>query len=639
MDNYQKFIHISRYARWNDEAKRRETWEETVQRYIEFFKVKLQDKKIPKKVWKELEDAIIALEVMPSMRCLMTAGKALERDNVAGYNCAFRAIDNPRAFDEILYILTCGTGVGFSVERQFINKLPEVSEEFYDTQTRIVVRDSRIGWATALRELISLLYAGQVPEVDYSNIRAAGEPLKVFGGRASGPGPLKELFDFTIQTFRGSAGRKLNSIECHDIVCKTGEVIVCGGVRRSALLSLSNLSDDRMRRAKTGDWQTYNKQRYLANNSACYTEKPDTGILLEELKNLYDSKSGERGIFNRRSAQQCVERSGRRDSSHAFGTNPCSEIILRSKQFCNLSEVVCRPDDTLKDLERKIRLATILGSIQATLTSFRYLTKGWRENTEEEALLGVSLTGIMDNEVMSNTNDGLAFENFSKSDKLLPEILEELKQVAIDTNKEWSKKLGINQSTAITCVKPSGTVSQLVDSSSGIHPRLSEYYIRRVRIDKKDPLYQMCLDQEINVEDDFANPNQAILSFYKKSPKHARLNADVGSLVQLDLWDIYQKYWCEHKPSCTVYYRNGEFFDVMSWIYNHFDDLSGISFFPENDHVYAQAPYEIVTEEQYKEGIEKLEKQIDFSRLAEYEMEDNTKPNQELACTGGACEI
>lgn len=563
---------------------------------------------------------------MPSMRCLQTAGPALERDNIAGYNCAFRAIDDVRAFDEILYILTRGTGVGFSVERQFIHKLPEVAEEFHETNTTICVGDSAVGWASSFKELISLLYSGQVPKVDYSKIRPKGSPLKTFGGRASGPEPLKALFEFCVEVFRNAAGRKLSSIECHDIVCKIGECIVVGGVRRSALLSISNIYDDVMRDAKTGEWWKHNNQRRLANNSACYLETPTMGVFMKEWKSLYDSKSGERGIFSRKAAQRQAERTGRRDPNHDFGINPCAEIILRNKQFCNLSEVVIRPNDSFDDVKKKVRIATIMGTMQATLTNFKYLTRKWKENTEEEALLGVSLTGIMDNPL------------FGKRSEERNQALRELREYAVKINKEWAKKLGINQSASVTTVKPSGTVSQLVGSSSGIHPRMSKYYIRRVRIDKKDPIVAFLRDSGIEVEDEIGNNEGVVVSFPMKYDCDMPTAREVSAIDQLETWKDYQDHWCEHKPSCTVYVKESEWMEVGAWIYKNFNDVSGISFLPYDDHVYKQAPYEVISKERYEE-LASRQPELDFSKLSQYETEDNTAPNAELACTGNRCEI
>lgn len=644
--DYQSYIHKSRYARWREDLGRRETWEETVERYIEFFK---HDIAVGGSEYiDELRKSILNLEVMPSMRVLMTAGEALARDNVAGYNCSYLAVDNVRAFDEAMYILLCGTGVGFSVERQYINQLPEVAEEFHETDTTIVVADSKIGWAKSFRELLSMLYNGQIPKWDVSKVRAAGEKLKTFGGRASGPQPLVDLFEFAIGLFKHAAGRKLNSLECHDLMCKMADIVVVGGVRRSALISLSNLTDERMRGAKSGQWWVDNGQRALANNSVCYTEMPDIGIFLKEMESLYESKSGERGIFNREAAKKAAGKSGRRDTDYDFGTNPCSEIILRSKQFCNLTEVVVRPEDDWDTLKRKVQYASILGTLQSTLTNFRYLSKAWKKNTEEERLLGVSLTGIMDHPVLSGTDLGNldGFLDFVYPDDItatwhfdLPLILQELKEVAIETNKEWADKLGIPASTAITCVKPSGTVSQLVDSASGIHPRYSEYYIRTVRTDKKDPLYHFLKEQGVPVEDAIGKEGStAVFSFPMKAPEGSVMRNDMSALEQLELWKIYAEHWCEHKPSITVYYRDEEYLDVMAWVYKNFDLCSGISFLPHSDHVYKQAPYQEIDKETYEKLVAEMPA-IDWEKLVEYESDDMTTGSQELACKGGACEI
>jgi len=593
----------------------------------------------------ELEKAILNLEVMPSMRSLAAAGPALDRDNVAGYNCAYVAVDSPRAFDEAMYILMCGTGVGFSVERQYIAELPVVAESFHDSDTIIAVADSKIGWAKSLRELISMLYAGQVPKWDVSKVRPAGAKLKTFGGRASGPEPLVKLFKFTVETFKRAAGRKLNSIECHDLMCKIAEIVVVGGVRRSAMISLSNLTDERMRTAKSGQWWLEDGQRALANNSVCYTEKPDVGIFMREWESLYESKSGERGIFNREAALKTIPDRRKESGYKDYGCNPCSEIILRSKQFCNLTEVIVRHNDTFDDLKRKVRIATILGTIQATLTDFRYLSKDWEKNTKEEALLGVSFTGIMDHPIMSDHCDyGVYDEWVAKvghdgSKEILATVLEQLRDYAIEVNREWAAKLGVNPAAAITCVKPSGTVSQLVDSSSGIHPRFSEYYIRRVRADKKDPLSQLMIDQGVPYESDKMNPSTWVFSFPMKAPEGAITNKDVTAIGQLELWKLYQEHWCEHKPSITVFYKDSEFLEVEAWVYKNFDSVSGISFLPHTDHTYEQAPYEAITKEEYERMTAAMPKEIDWSQLSKYEVEDTTTSSKEFACSGNSCEI
>ena len=624
MNQYQQFIHKSRYARWMPEESRRETWSETVNRYVSFWKDRDQ---ITAKEGQKLYDAIHNLEVMPSMRCMMTAGVALDKDNVAGFNCSYLHIDSPRSFDELMYVLMCGTGVGFSVERNFINKLPEIAETFHKTDSLIVVSDSKIGWASAFRELIAMLYAGKIPQWDVSRVRGSGERLKTFGGRASGPEPLIDLFNFCIEVFQKAKGRKLTSIECHDIVCKIADIVVVGGVRRSALISLSNLSDQRMAKAKSGDWWRNEGQRALANNSVAYTEKPDFQSFLSEMQTMYESKAGERGIFSRVAAQKIAGRNGRRDADQDFGTNPCSEIILRSNQFCNLSEVVVRADDTLKTLKAKVEVAAMIGTLQATLTDFRYLRNVWKKNTEEEALLGVSMTGIMDHPVIG-----------SASDKTV-EWLEELKNVAIKVNKKWAEKLGINQSTAITAVKPSGTVSQLVDSASGIHPRFSKHYIRRVRSDKKDPLAVFMEAKGFPVEQDVMSPSSSVFSFPVQAPKSSTTVKQVGAMQQLALWKTYQNHWCEHKPSITVYYTDSEFLQVAQWIWDNFDICSGISLLPVSDHVYQQAPYEDINADEYKRLLAEMPKGVDWNDLVHFEQEDNTTGSQELACVGGACEI
>ena len=623
MDAYQQYIHKSRYARYLPEEQRRETWEETIDRYLNFWvekgKLTLEE---ANGIFADIHD----LNVMPSMRALMTAGEALDRDNVAGFNCSYLPIDHPKAFDEMMYVLMCGTGVGFSVERQYVSKLPEIAEDFHETDTVIHVSDSKVGWAKAYRELISLLYSGQLPKWDVSRVRPAGAALKTFGGRASGPEPLIDLFNFTVEVFREASGRKLSSIECHDLCCKIAQIVVVGGVRRSALISLSNLTDDRLRRCKSGQWWQDNPQRGLANNSACYTEKPDFEAFLNEWKSLYESRSGERGMFSRVASQKQAAKNERRDATYDFGTNPCSEIILRPYQFCNLSEVVVRATDTLSDLKRKVRVATILGTLQATLTDFRYLRKVWKNNTEEEALLGVSLTGIMDHPTLSGRRDKGVLKTW----------LTELREEAIGTNKSWADRLSINISTAITAVKPSGTVSQLVDSASGIHPRYAQQYIRRVRADARDPLCTVLEAAGIPVEDDVMSPSTKVFSFPIQSPDGAVVASEMGAMEQLELWEIYQDFWCEHKPSMTCYYRDDEFLEVGQWLYNKFDKISGVSFLPYSEHTYQQAPYEPIDEETYETLKAEFPETIDWNIS---ENSDMTEGSQTLACTGNNCEI
>jgi len=621
--DYQKFIHTSRYARWLDEEGRRESWAETVSRYM----ANIVSPNIDEFTAKDIEESILNLQVMPSMRSVMTAGPAANRDNTCMYNCSYLAVDDPKSFDEAMFILLCGTGVGFSVERQFISKLPEIPD-LYDSDTSIGVRDSKEGWAKALRQLIALLYSGEIPKWDISKVRPAGARLKTFGGRASGPAPLVDLFNFVIRVFKDAQGRKLSSIECHDIMCKIGEVVVVGGVRRSAMISLSNLSDDRMRHAKSGAWWENDPQRALANNSVSYTEKPDAISFMREWMALVESGSGERGIFNREASKKQAEKYGRRDPNHEFGTNPCSEIILRQNQFCNLTEVVVRATDTLEELARKVRLATILGTIQSTYTKFPYLRKVWQRNTEEERLLGVSLTGIMDNKLMTAANKGL--------DK----TLEHLRKVAVETNAEWADRLGIEPSAAITCVKPSGTVSQLVDSSSGIHARHSDYYIRTVRGDNKDPLTTFMKDQGIPSEPDVMKPDATtVFSFPVKSPKGAVVTNDLSAIEQLETWLTYQRFWCEHKPSITVNVRKGEWFEVGAFVYKHFDEMSGVSFLPYNEHTYQQAPYQEVGKNDYNSLLSLMPSKINWADLSSYEKEDNTVGMQTMACSGDVCEI
>ena len=625
MTDYQRFISLSRYARWLPEENRRETWEETCARFVANI-VKPKISNIAPEIVSEIKDAMLGLEVMPSMRSVMTAGQAAARDNTCMYNCSYMPIDDPKSFDEAMFILLCGTGVGFSVERQYIQKLPEVPEKLFDSDTVIAVKDSKEGWAKAYRQLLAMLWSGEIPKWDVSKVRPAGAKLKTFGGRASGPDPLVDLFRFSIAVFKKAAGRKLTSIECHDIMCKIGEVVVVGGVRRSAMISLSNLSDDRMRHAKSGQWWDTAPHRALANNSVAYTDKPDAESFMREWLALVESKSGERGIFNRTASKKQAARNGRRDADFDFGTNPCSEIILRPYQFCNLSEVVVRATDTIDDLKRKVRLAAILGTIQSTYTHFPYLRKVWRDNTEAERLLGVSLTGIMDSKLTNNT--GAA------------ELLDTLRQVAIDTNKEWANKLGIGQSAAVTCVKPSGTVSQLVDSASGIHSRHSEYYIRTVRGDNKDPLTQLMKASGVPNEPCVMKPNTTtVFSFPQKSPEGAITRNDMTAIEQLELWLTYQRHWCEHKPSVTVTVRDDEWVEVGAWVFKHFDEVSGISFLPHSDHTYKQAPYQECSEREYLDLLSLMPDVIEWSDLKFYEIEDSTTGSQTMACVSGSCEI
>jgi ribonucleoside-diphosphate reductase alpha chain len=627
--DYQSFIHKSRYAKYFDNYGR-ESWDDTVTRYS----TNVIKDKVDAETKHELEQAIVGLDIMPSMRAMMTAGPALERDNTAGYNCSYLPVDDPKSFDEAMYILLCGTGVGFSVERQYITKLPEVPELF-ESDTTVVVKDSKEGWAKAFRQVLALLWAGEIPKWDVSKVRPAGARLKTFGGRASGPAPLVDLFNFAIKTFTEAQGRELTSIECHDLMCKVGEIVVVGGVRRSAMISLSNLGDDSMRYAKSGIWWDEPDKniyrfgyRALANNSVAYTKKPNVETFMREWLALVESKSGERGVFNREASKKQAAKYGRRDPNHEFGTNPCSEIILRPYQFCNLTEVVVRATDSVEDLERKVRLATILGTIQSTYTKFPYLRKVWRDNTEAERLLGVSLTGIMDNPLMTSKNKGLE------------KTLEHLRNVAVDTNAVWAERLGIPVSASITCVKPSGTVSQLVDSASGIHARHNPYYIRTVRGDNKDPLTQFMIDQGIPAEPCvFKGDTTTVFSFPQKSPNKAVTRNDMTAIEQLETWLTYQRSWCEHKPSVTITVRDSEWLAVGAFVYEHFDEMSGVSFLPHSDHTYQQAPYQDCTKQEYEELLKLMPERIDWNKLNEYEQEDNTVAMQTMACSGDSCEI
>lgn len=629
LSDYQNFIHLSRYARWREELGRRETWDETVDRYIAYFTKRTPQ--IPQETFQELKTAILNLEVLPSMRALMTAGKALEVDELGAYNCAFAALSDPRVFSEILYILMNGTGCGFSVERQYVNQLPTVAESFHDSETVLRVSDSKIGWAVALRELISLLYAGQIPKWDLSKVRPAGARLKTFGGRASGPEPLNDLMHQFIRIFRGAAGRKLTSLECHDLVCFIANAVIVGGVRRSALLSLSNLSDDRMRNAKSGQWWESNPQRALANNTAVYADMPDSGVFMREWLSLYESKSGERGIFNHRAAEVQVRRTGRRktDGIH-FGANPCGEVILRAEGgLCNLTEVVIRESDTIETLKRKVRLASILGTMQSTLTNFRYLRATWRKNAEEERLLGVSLTGIAGNTLM----------NGMQGVDTLKGTLQQLKQEVIDTNVRYAELLDIAPSVACTTVKPSGTASALADCSSGIHAWYSDYFIRRVRGDKKDPLSQLMYYSGVPAEDDYLHPEAMwVFSFPMKAPEGAVHQDARSAIEQLELYRIYKNNWCEHNVSITVTVKESEWMEVGAYVYKNFDDILGVSFLPESNHVYKQAPYTKCSKEDYEKAVSEMPT-VNWNMLPEYETYDQTTGTQELACVAGGCEI
>jgi ribonucleoside-diphosphate reductase alpha chain len=630
---YQQFIHKSRYARWIESENRREEWDETISRYMAFMSahlMKKHDYKIDNKLYHQLYEAIVKQDIMPSMRCVMTAGKALERDNTAGYNCSYLPVDDPKSFDEAMYILMCGTGVGFSVERNYVNKLPEVPEQLFRAEEIIIVNDSKEGWAKALRKLLALLWSGEIPNWDLSRVRPAGSILKTFGGRASGPAPLESLFKFIVMTFKNAKGRKLSSLECHDIMCKVGEVVVSGGVRRSAMISLSNLSDDRMRHAKTGEFYKLQPQRQMSNNSVAYTEKPDMKTFMREWLSLAESGTGERGMFYRGAAQNKAQENGRRDSTWDFGTNPCSEIILRPYQFCNLSEVIVRGDDSIDDISKKVELATILGTFQSTLTNFPYLRKIWQKNTEEERLLGVSMTGILDNSFMSGAKNVSDLKNF----------LMHLRDVTKEVNKEWAEFLNISPSASITCIKPEGTTSCVAGTSSGLHPRHSKHYIRRVRLDTKDPIGQLMIDAGVPHEPCVMRPdNTMVFSFPVQSPTSSICQESLGAIRHLELWELYQIYYCDHKPSITISYTDDEFLSIGAWVWDRWNWVSGISFLPKVDHVYEQAPFEEVNSETYSTLLDAMPEEIDWSKLSEYEKEDETKHNHTLACSSGSCEI
>ena len=624
MDQYQEYIAASRYARFQDDKGRRETWPETVQRFVDYIFSRTPAITANSALKEELFSAIKNLELMPSMRAMMTAGKSADRDNTCVYNCSYLPVDDVKSFDEAMFILLCGTGVGFSVESKYINQLPEVPEKLFQSGGVLNVHDSKEGWAKSLRLLIAHLYAGEIPQWDVSAVRPAGARLKTFGGRASGPQPLIDLFEFTVATFKHAKGRKLNSLECHDLMCKIGEVVVVGGVRRSAMISLSDLDDERIRHAKAGPWWDTAPHRALANNSAVYNETPTVGKFMEEWLSLYNSHSGERGIFNREAAKKTVEKYGHRDPNYEFGTNPCSEIVLRPYQFCNLSEVVVRHDDDKETLLRKVRLATILGTIQSTFTKFPYLRKVWQRNTEEERLLGVSLTGIYDNPLLTTQGPELN------------ELLTELRECARATNKEWAAILGIPVSASITCVKPSGTVSQLTDSASGIHPRHAKFYIRRVRGDKKDPLTQFLIGQGIPAEDCVYKPTQTtVFSFPQRAPD-GLVRDDVTPISHLELWLTYQRHWCEHKPSVTISVAEKDWPSVGAWTWEHFDEISGVSYLPYDGGTYRQAPYEECTEEEYN-ALKASIPVVDWLQLKENT--DNVEGAQMLACSAGVCEI
>jgi ribonucleoside-diphosphate reductase alpha chain len=630
-DPYRNFIHVSRYSRWLEDQGRRETWVETVDRYINFMRGHLvsnynYDEK--NKIFEEVRSAILSHNVMPSMRAMMTAGPALERDNIAAYNCSFIAVDSLRAFDEAMYILMNGTGVGFSVESKHVNNLPVIADEFFPTATTIVVEDSKLGWAKAYKELIGLLVTGQIANWDVSKVRPAGARLKTFGGRASGPEPLEDLFRFTVETFQNARGRRLKPIEAHDLMCKIGEIVVVGGVRRSALISLSNLDDFEMAKAKSGQWWESEPQRALANNSAVYDRKPNTAQFLREWRNLYESKSGERGIYNMDSVRKHIDKFGRRDSSKVMGTNPCGEILLRPNQFCNLTEVVISAEDTKETLKEKIRIATILGTWQSTLTNFKYIRKSWKDNSEEERLLGVSLTGIFGNKLTGTVHKDLA------------PMLEELREFAVSTNAKEADKIGIEHSASVTTVKPSGTVSQLTGVSSGIHPWYSKYYIRSVRADNKDPLTIFLKDFGVPNEPDVMKPEATTVFYFPiEAPKGATVTSDLSAIDHLEVWKVYRSHWTEHNPSVTINVHEDEWVDVGAWVYRNFDSIGGISFLPAVEHSYKQAPYQEVSKEEYQQMVANMPKNIPWESLPLYELEDNTSGSQELACTAGACEV
>lgn len=622
-----EFIYYRTYSRWIEREGRRETWVETVDRYMNFMKENLGDK-LTAEEYNELREGILWQEAMPSMRLMWSAGSAAARCHATAYNCSYIAPSKLEDFSEIMYLSMSGTGVGFSVESQTIGQLPIIKKQSGKVLPTYVIEDSKEGWADALKTGLKTWYNGKDIKFDYSGLRPAGARLKTMGGRSSGPEPLRSLLDFARAKIFSRQGKRLSNIDAHDIICKTGEVVVMGGVRRSALISLSDLDDMEMRNAKTGQFYLTEPQRQMANNSAAYNEKPTSTQFIEEWLALAKSGAGERGIFNRGSLKQQLPR--RRwdkfeEDWASSGVNPCGEINLKSKEFCNLTEVVARAEDIEESLIRKIRLATILGTYQSTLTDFKYLSKEWKKNCEEERLLGVSVTGQWDCPALRNE------KTFSK-----------LREAAIEVNKEYAKRFGINQSAAITCVKPSGTVSQLVDAASGMHPRHSGYYIRRVRISATDSLFQMLKEQKFpyhpEVGQTIDSASTYVLEFPVKAPSNSKFRNDMDAIEQLEYWKMVKENFTEHNPSVTISVGDNEWIVAANWLYENWDILGGLSFLPREDHVYKLAPYEEIDEERYSELAAKLP-EIDFSRIVIYEEDDETQGARELACASGVCEI
>lgn len=630
-DVYQQFIHLSRYARWRDDLGRRESWSETVERYVDYMAEKVSrdtDFEVTDVLKEDLRESILNRDVLPSMRALMTAGPALERENIAGYNCSYLAVDHPRSFDEALYILMNGTGVGYSVEQQDVTQLPSIPMRNDEDIVMFTVPDSKRGWAEALKHVLDCLYEGRMPAWDLSQIREAGARLKTFGGRASGPEPLNDLLRFVMRVFYFAQGRKLTPLEAHEIMCKIGEVVVVGGVRRSALICLTDLDDLEMRDAKNGKFWETKPHLSLANISAVYDKKPSRYDFDKEFDALVASGSGERGIFSRYGAKAAAKEINRK-AGPLKGTNPCGEIVLRNNQFCNLSTVVVRPEDTLEELKEKVVRAAYLGTFQATLTNFDYLRPIWKENTEEERLLGVSLSGLFGHPVLSGR----------KGMEMLEEWLFEMRMAAKFANIYLSGLLGINPAAAVTCIKPEGTTSQLVGVSSGSHPWFAEQYIRNVRGDVKDPLSQFLSAVGIPSETDIISDQNLVFSFPIAAPEGALTREDLTAVEHLELWAAYREHWTDHNPSVTINVRDNEWDEVREWVWENFDKITGVSFLPYDDHVYEQAPYVPVSDKEFEDLQAKMPEHIDWSELSFFEATDETNGSQELSCMSGACDI
>ena len=626
-NSLSEFVYYRSYSRWIEEENRRETWIETVDRYMNFMRENLDDALSPEE-YQEIHDAVLRQEVMPSMRLMWSAGEAAKATNVAAYNCSYIAPTKIEDFAEIMYVSMCGAGVGFSIESQTAQQLPQIKKQTGERLPAHIVHDSKEGWCNALTAGLRTWFTGKDVDFDFSKLRPEGARLKTMGGRSSGPGPLRDLMDFTRRKILARQGRRLSNLDVHDIICKIGDIVVSGGVRRSALISLSDFDDIEMRDAKKGQFYIKDPQRSLANNSTVYNEKPSATQFMEEWLALAKSGTGERGIFNRGGLKHQVP--ARRwkvlkDDEPTWGTNPCGEIILRSKEFCNLTEIVARQEDTEDTLMRKARLATILGTYQSSLTDFPYISKDWKENCDEERLLGVSVTGQWDSQAVRD-----------------PEVLKKLLAEARRVNKIYAARFGVAPSTAITCVKPSGTVSQLVDASSGMHPRHSEYYIRRIRISATDSLFQMLKDQKVPYKPEVGqasgSANTYVIEFPVKAPKSAKFRDDVSAITQLEHWKMVKQNYTEHNPSVTISVGDGEWIDVAHWLYGNWDILGGLSFLPREETVYQLAHYEAITKERYDE-MKKTFPAIDFSQIVLYEKDDTTSGAKELACVSGVCEI